>query len=94
MKQWKVPIGIVILSCMSFPVIGLLAGVFVGKYKLVCFTLKAMWLVSIVGSVVSICRENIPVSETTTMREAIHALCMPPKYAEHDRGKPSRPLRF
>ena len=52
--QKKYILGFAIFSFVLIPIISLLAEVVIGRYRLVSYSLKAMWLVSIAYSVVSI----------------------------------------
>ena len=61
MAQETTLIGIAAL-CISLPILTLLAEVVIGRYKLVSCSLKAMWLLSVVASIISIFKENL--SET------------------------------
>ena len=62
--QERYILGIATLSCVLVPIISLLAEVVIGQYRLVSFSLKAMWLLSIVGSVFSIYEEAMPMDKT------------------------------
>ena len=57
-------IGIVTLS-ISCPIASLLAEVVISQYRLVGYSLEAMWLLSLTASVVCICRESLQVKSTT-----------------------------
>ena len=57
-------LGLATLPCVLVPVVSLLAEVVIGRYRLVSYSLKAMWLLSIVCSVFSICEEAIPMAKT------------------------------
>ena len=57
-------LGIATLS-IPCPIASLLAEVVISPYKLVSWSLKAMWFISIVGSITSICEKSLPVAETT-----------------------------
>ena len=59
----KYILGCAILSCVLIPIVTLLAEVVIGRYRLVSYSLKAMWLLSIVGSVFSICEKALPVAK-------------------------------
>ena len=62
--QERYILGIATLSCVLIPIVTLLAEVVIGQYRLVSFSLKAMWLLSIVGSVFSIYEEAMPIDKT------------------------------
>ena len=53
------------LSCILIPIVSLVAEVVIGRYKLVSLSLKAMWLISIGGSLISVCADKIPLGEST-----------------------------
>jgi peptide/histidine transporter 3/4 len=63
---WVVEANIVVissLSCITIPIVSLIAEVAIGRYKLVSYSLKAMWFISIVGSVITICGETLPATK-------------------------------
>ena len=63
---WVVDANIVVissLSCITIPIVSLIAEVAIGRYKLVSYSLKAMWFISIVGSVITICGETLPATK-------------------------------
>ena len=62
--QWKSLIGIA-MFLVTFPIASLIAEVATGRYRLVSFCLKAMWLLTIVGSAISICEGSLPVAKST-----------------------------
>ena len=62
--QEKYILGFAILSCVLIPIVTLLAEVVIGRYRLVSYSLKVMWLLSIVGCVFSICEKALPVAKT------------------------------
>ena len=57
-------LGFATLSCVLVPVVSLLAEVVIGRYRLVSYSLKTMWLLSIVASVLSVCEETLPMAKT------------------------------
>ena len=61
--QWKSLIGIAMLS-LTFPIASLIAEVATGRYQLVSYCLKAMWLLSLVSSLISVCEESLPVAKS------------------------------
>ena len=69
-------IGIATLS-ISCPIASLLAEVVISRYKLVSFSLKAMWLLSLTASIVSICQESLPVKDTTINSIQLYVLVIP-----------------
>ena len=52
-----------ITFALSCPIAGYIAEVLVGRYKVISFALRILWLVSIAGSVLSICEYNLPHSD-------------------------------
>ena len=48
------------VSFISIPIASLLAEVVIGRYKLVSYTLKGIWLLSIVGNVLTLCGKTLP----------------------------------
>ena len=50
--------GILVLSCSIFPISSLLAEVAIGRYKLISYSLKLMWLLYIVSAVISVWEES------------------------------------
>ena len=69
-------IGIATLS-ISCPIASLLAEVVISRYRLVSYSLKAMWLLSLTASVVSICQESLPVKGTTIYSIQLFVLVIP-----------------
>ena len=69
-------IGIATLS-ISCPIASLLAEVVISRYKLVSFSLKVMWLLSLTASIVSICQESLPVKGTTINSIQLFVLVIP-----------------
>ena len=51
-------IGILVLCCSIFPISSLLAEVAIGRYKLISYSLKLMWLLYIVSAVISVWEES------------------------------------
>ena len=66
-------LGIATLS-IACPIASLLAEVVIGRYKLVSYSLKAMWLLSIICCVLSVCQENLPVNNTTLYKIQLDVL--------------------
>ena len=69
-------LGIATLS-ISCPIASLLAEVVIGRYKLVSYSLKAMWLLSIICCVLSVCQESLPVNNTTLYKIQLDVLVIP-----------------
>ena len=46
----------VAISCL---IVSLLAEVVISRYKLVSYSLKAMWLLSIISAIITICGESL-----------------------------------
>ena len=55
--QEKYILGFAVFFCVLFPITSLLAEVVISRYRLVSYSLKVMWLLSIVFSVISVCEE-------------------------------------
>ena len=72
-------IGIATVS-ISCPIASLLAEVVLSRYKLVSFSLKVMWLLSIVDCVISLCEESLPVDKTTLLIVEV-SLCVLPQFS-------------
>ena len=51
-------LGILVLSCSILPISSLLAEVAIGRYKLISYSLKLMWLLYIVSAVISVWEES------------------------------------
>ena len=60
------------VSFISIPIASLLAEVVIGRYKLVSYTLKGIWLLSIVGNVLTLCGKTLPDS----MQYNIHLIIL------------------
>ena len=62
---WIVGDGVISVTTLliSCPAASLLAEVVISRYKLVSYSLKAMWLLSFVGSVISVCEDSLPVDK-------------------------------
>ena len=69
-------LSIATISCISIPIASLLAEVVVTRYKLVRYSLKAMWLLSIVASIISTFEESLPVAKTT-----VYIILLVPQYS-------------
>ena len=52
------PLGILVLCCSILPISSLLAEVAIGRYKLISYCLKLMWLLYIVSAVISVWEES------------------------------------
>ena len=57
---------------ITIPIASLLAEVVIGRYKLVSYTLKGIWLLSIVGNVLTLCGKTLPDS----MQYNIHLIIL------------------
>ena len=55
-----------LLSC---PIASLLAEVVVGRYKFISYTLRAQWLLSVVGSVITVGEYYLPTNISSTSQE-------------------------
>ena len=58
------PTAVAIVSLVMLPRMSILADVVIGRYKLVSYSLKAIWITSIVGSVISICEGSLSVAKS------------------------------
>ena len=63
----KYLIGVAVVSTILLPVISLLAQVVIGRYKLISYCLKILWVLSVIASIISIFEESIPVAKTTLL---------------------------
>jgi peptide/histidine transporter 3/4 len=59
---------------ITIPIASLLAEVVIGRYKLVIYTLKGIWLLSIVGNVLTLCGKTLPVADS--MQYNIHLIIL------------------
>ena len=75
--QEKYILGFAILSCILIPIVTLLAEVVIGRYRLVSYSMKAMWLLSIVCSVISICEKIISPDKTKLFTIQLILLVIP-----------------
>ena len=57
----KYVLGISALTCLTIPIVSLLAEVAIGRYKFVSFSLKAIWILSVIDTIVSLCGKNLHV---------------------------------
>ena len=64
LANWSELIMVIIFS-ISCPLAGLLGEVVVGRYRLISHSLKALWLLSIAGSVISIAEYYLPTAGDT-----------------------------
>ena len=62
---------------ISCPIASLLAEVLISRYKLVSYSLKALWLLSIVDCVISVCKESLPVAKSTLLNIQLLLLVTP-----------------
>ena len=72
----EAPIGATAIY-ISCPIASLLAEVVISRYKLVSFALKALWLLSIVDCIISVCAENLPVAKATLFNIQLLLLLTP-----------------
>ena len=54
----KTVAGFVALSTILFPIVGLLAQVVIGRYKLISYSLKILWIFSVVSCIISLLYER------------------------------------
>ena len=73
----KYLIGVVVVSTILLPLISLLAQVVIGRYKLISYCLKILWISSVIASIISIFEESIPVGETTLLTIQLLIVLMP-----------------
>ena len=62
------------VTVITIPIASLLAEVVIGRYKLVIYTLKGIWLLSIVGNVLTLCGKTLPVADS--MQYNIHLIIL------------------
>ncbi|CAI7993722.1 hypothetical protein GBAR_LOCUS1308, partial [Geodia barretti] len=67
LMQEKSLVSIAVLSTILLPVVSLLAQVVIGRYKLISYSLKTLWLFSVIASLISICEDKLPVAKTNTI---------------------------
>ena len=67
LMQGKYLFGIAALSTILLPIVGLLAQVAVGRYKLISYSLRTLWILSAIASIISIIEEILPVANTTLL---------------------------
>ena len=60
-------LGIAALSTILLPIVGLLAQVAIGRYKLISYLLRTLWILSVIASITSIIKEILPVANTTLL---------------------------
>ena len=65
--QGKYLFGIAALSTILLPIVGLLAQVAIGRYKLISYSLRTLWILSVIASIISIIEEILPAAETTLL---------------------------
>ena len=59
---------------ITIPIASLLAEVVIGRYKLVSYTLKGIWLLSIVGNILTLCGKTLHVADS--MQYNIHLIIL------------------
>ena len=69
-------ISLPVLS-VSCPIASLLAEVVIGRYKLMSYTLRALWLLSIISALISLCEESLPLAGTTISNIQLIVLVIP-----------------
>ena len=62
---------------ISCPIASLLAEVVIGRYKLMSYTLRALWLLSIISALISLCEESLPLAGTTIYNIQLIVLIIP-----------------
>ena len=70
-------IGIVVLSSLFLPVVGLLSQVAIGRYKLISYFIKILWIFSVIASIISICEESLPVAKPTMLTVQLLIIVIP-----------------
>ena len=65
--EGKYLIGFAVVSTILLPLISLLAQVVIGRYKLISYSLRILWVLSVIASIISIFEESIPVAKTTLL---------------------------
>ena len=78
-SPWLTSKALIGIATVSFtcPIASLLAEVLISRYKLVSFSLRAMWLLSVVASLISVCEETLPVDKTTLLTIEISLFLIP-----------------
>ena len=77
LTEGKYLIGIAVVSTILLPVISLLAQVLIGGYKFICYSLRILWILSIIASIISIFEESIPMSKTTLLTIQLLVILIP-----------------
>ena len=67
LMQGKYLFGIAALSTILLPIVGLLAQVAIGRYKLISYSLRILWILSVIASIISIIEEILPVANNTLL---------------------------
>ena len=73
----KYLIAIAVVSTILLPVISLLAQVVIGRYKLISYSLRILWILSVIASIISIFEESLPVAKTTLLTVQLLIILMP-----------------
>ena len=76
--QKKSIVGILVLCCIIFPISSLLAEVAIGRYKLISYSMKLMWLLYIVVAVIALCEESLPMKRKVL--HLFHCFLIIPQY--------------
>ena len=77
LTEGKYLIGIAVVSTILLPVISLLAQVVIGRYKLISYSLRILWILSLIASIISIFEENLPVAKTTLLTIQLLVILIP-----------------
>ena len=77
LMQEKSLISIAVLSTILLPVVSLLAQVVIGRYKLISYSLKTVWLISVIASLISICEDILPVAKSTLFAIQLLVILIP-----------------
>ena len=75
--EGKSLIGIAVVSAILLPIISLLAQVVIGRYKLISYSLRILWILSVIASIISIFEERIPVAESTLVAIQLLIILIP-----------------
>ena len=77
LTEGKYLIGIAVVSTILLPVISLLAQVLIGGYKFIRYSLRILWILSVIASIISIFEESIPMSKTTLLTIQLLVILIP-----------------
>ena len=73
-STYLISLSVLSVSC---PIASLLAEVVIGRYKLMSYTLRALWLLSIISALISLCEESLPLAGTTIYNIQLIVLVIP-----------------